>query len=86
MYAAKSSCLPPEDLAIRAAQAVATFQAELEGTTPIIHASDVFVIGSNWRVIVDSLRAPDEGIKRKPFGFEIDGCDRKCLNLSPTTQ
>ena len=68
MYAAKSSCLPPEDIAIRAAQAVAIFQAELEGTTPIIHASDVFVIGSNWQVIVDSLRAPDERIKSKQFG------------------
>ena len=54
-YALGTSDVPPEDIAVRAAQAVACFQAELEGTMPTLHAADVLVVAQNWRFMSDSL-------------------------------
>ena len=42
-------------------------RAELEGTTPIIYASDVFVIENNWQVI-PTVQVTHGGSARKtPF-------------------
>ena len=54
-YVSGKSDVPPEDIAIRAAEAFATFQAALECTTAILGPWDVLTIGDNWKHICATL-------------------------------
>ena len=59
-YVAGKTAFPPEDIALRAAQAVAIFQATLEGTNPLLGPWDVLSIAEHWRDVCANL-APSNG-------------------------
>jgi len=54
-YVVGKNAFPPEDIALRAAEAVAIFQATLEGTNPIIGPWDVLTIAEHWRAVCANL-------------------------------
>ena len=53
-----ASC-PPEDIALRAAESIAVFQARLQHTSAILGPWDVLSVGEHWKVISDSLESFD---------------------------
>ena len=52
------SC-PPEDIALRAAEAIAVFQARLQQTSAILGPWDVLSVGEHQKVISDGLESFD---------------------------
>ena len=71
-YVAGRTAFPPEDIALRAAEAIAIFQATLEDINPILGPWDVLCIAEHWRDVCENL-APS-------FGRRV--CERKQRSLA----
>jgi hypothetical protein len=54
-YVLCKNAFPPEDIALRAAEAVAIFQATLEGTNPLLGPWDVLTMAEHWRDVLTQL-------------------------------
>ena len=54
-YVLNKNAFPPEDIALRAAEAVAIFQATLEGTNPLLGPWDVLTMAEHWRAVLTQL-------------------------------
>ena len=54
-YISSKTRLPPEDIALRAAETVSIFRATLEGASPILGPWDVLTIAEHWQTVCASL-------------------------------